>query len=376
MIQRFQSALSSVAAVSIACGIAAAAEPTLREVFKNDFSIGVALNTSMVNGQNQAAGELAGEQFSSLTAENDMKWQSLHPEPKEYRFDAADEYIRFARKHRMEVIGHTLVWHSQTPRWVFAGEDGGDATREELLARMKEHIFKVAGRYKGKVKGWDVVNEALSDGGDDILRDSPWRRIIGDDFIDHAFRFAREADPKAELYYNDYGLENERKRENCVKLVRGLLRRGVPIDGIGTQSHFHLNHPSVDEIEKTIKAFAGLRLKVMITELDVDVLPNRGAFGNADISRREEGDSATNPYTEGLPEEMQEKLAERYREIFEVYLKHRRSIDRITFWGLNDGQSWLNGFPIRGRTNHPLLFDRNRDPKPAFQAVVELGKGH
>ena len=360
--------------LALAAGSFAAAEPALRDVYKNDFLVGVALNTGQVTGRNASAGELAGTQFSSLTAENDMKWQLIHPEPERYTFDGADAYFGFAKKHKMEVIGHTLVWHSQTPRWVFEGADGKPATKEELLKRMRDHIHTVAGRYKGKVKGWDVVNEALSDGGPDILRDSPWRRIIGDDFLDHAFRFAREADPKAELYYNDYSLENPRKRENCVKLVKGMLARGVPIDGIGTQSHFHLDQPSLEDIEKTIKDFSALGLKVMVTELDVDVLPGRGAPGNADINRREQGDSTTNPYAGGLPDEMQEKLAKRYADIFDLYLKHRKSITRVTFWGLNDDQSWLNGFPIRGRTNHPLLFDRELKPKPAFDALIKKGR--
>ncbi len=348
----------------------AAAEPTLREVFKDDFTVGVALNSRQVSGRNEKAAELAGKQFNSITAENDMKWQLVHPEPDRYRFEAADAYFEFAKKHDMEVIGHTLVWHSQTPRWVFQGADGGDPTREELLERMKEHIFKVAGRYKGRVKGWDVVNEALSDGGEDILRDSPWRRIIGDDFIDHAFRFAREADPQAELYYNDYNLEIPRKRDNCVKLVKGMLERGVPIDGIGTQSHFQLGFPPLGDIEKTIVEFSKLGMKVMVTELDVDVLP-RNRPGVADIGSREQG---ANPYTDGLPDEMQKKLAERYADIFEIYLKHRKHVTRVTFWGLDDRQSWLNGFPVRGRTNHPLLFDRQLNPKPAFTAVVKLGE--
>ena len=366
-------ALPFLAAILLGNALSAE-EPTLRQVYEKDFLVGVALNGGQVTGRNQNAAALAGAQFSCLTAENDMKWQLIHPEPDRYNFGSADAYFEFAKKHKMQVIGHTLVWHSQTPAWVFQGSDGKPATREELLKRMRDHIHTVAGHYKGKVKGWDVVNEALSDGGPEILRDSPWRRIIGEDFLDHAFRFAREADPKAELYYNDYGLENERKRANCVKMVKGMLERKVPIDGIGTQSHFHLNQPSAAEIEKTIKDFADLGLKVMITELDVDVLPGRGAPGNADVNRREQGDDTTNPYAAGLPDEMQQKLAKRYEEIFDIYLKHRKSITRVTFWGLDDGQTWLNGFPIRGRTNHPLLFNRELKPKPAFEALIKKGQ--
>lgn len=348
--------------------------PELRKAYEKYFLVGVALNSRMVSDPGSKAGELAGKQFSCLTAENDMKWQSIHPEPERFQFQSADAYFDYAKKNKMAVVGHTLVWHSQTPGWVFEGEGGKPATREQLLKRMHDHIHGVVGRYKGKAKGWDVVNEALSDGGPDILRDSPWRRIIGDDFLDYAFRYANEADPKAELYYNDYGLENERKRANAVKLLKGMLERKVPITGVGTQSHFQLNHPSTDEIEKTIKDFSALGLKVMITELDVDVLPARGAAGNADINRREQGDSTTNPYTAGLPDDMQEKLAKRYADIFGVYLRNRKSINRVTFWGLDDGQSWLNGFPIRGRTNHALLFDRDLKPKPAFFAVLKEAK--
>jgi endo-1,4-beta-xylanase len=347
--------------------------PTLGSVYAKDFLIGVALNTSMVNGKNPRAAEIVARQFTSLTAENDMKWQSVHPAPDRYDFAAADAYVEFGQKHKMAVIGHTLVWHSQTPEWVFQGEGGQPASREVLQMRMREHIHSVAGRYRGRIKGWDVVNEAVADGGPDVLRDSPWRRIIGEDFLDHAFRYAREADPKAELYYNDYGLENEQKRARALTLLSGMIKRGVPIDGVGLQGHYHLNHPSAAVIEQTIKDFAALGLKVMITELDVDVLPSRGNTDIADISRREKADPALDPYSAGLPEDVQEKLARRYAELFDVFLRQRKHIGRVTFWGLDDGQSWLNHFPVRGRTNHPLLLNRELLPKPAFFAVLRKG---
>jgi endo-1,4-beta-xylanase len=362
---------------TVACAASSIAEETtLREAYEKDFLIGVALNTRMVTGQDAKAGELAGKQFSSLTPENDLKWQFIHPEPGRYEFKAADAYFAFASKHKMAVIGHPLIWHSQVPKWVFEGEDGKPATRQQLLGRMRDHIHAVAGRYKGRVKGWDVVNEALSDGGPDILRDSPWQRIIGDDFLDHAFRFAKEADPMAELYYNDYGLEDARKRANCVKLIKGMLERNVPIDGVGTQSHFHLDGPSIQEVEKTIEDLSALGLKVMVTELDVDVLPRAGPLGNADVSRREQAAASADPYRAGLPQDVQEKLANRYSDLFDVYLRHRKSIGRVTFWGLDDGHSWLNFFPIRGRSNHPLLFDRELKSKPAFEALIQkAGEG-
>jgi len=349
---------------------------TLRGTYEGIFDVGVALSTPMVSGGNAAAADLVARQFSSLTPENDMKWQSLHPRPDQFEFKAADLYIDFAAKHGMHVVGHTLVWHSQTPGWVFQGKDGNPPTREQLLATMREHIHTVVGRYKGRVKGWDVVNEALSDGGPDILRDSPWRRIIGDDFIDYAFRYAREADPGAELHYNDYGLENDRKRANCVALLKGLRARGVPIDAVGTQSHFHIDHPSPAKVEQTIAELAATGLKVMVTELDVDVLPIRGATQNADIARREQGDAASNPYPDKLPDDIQQKLARRYGELFRIYSRHRKEVTRVTLWGLDDGHTWLNNFPIRGRTNYPLLFDRSLKPKPALEAVLSEGSRH
>ena len=349
---------------------------TLRAAYADAFLVGAAMNTGMVTGGNPRAAEIVARQFSSLTAENDMKWSVINPDPGRYDFRPADAYIDFAQKHDMAVVGHTLVWHSQTPRWVFQGDDGEPASRELLLRRMREHIHTVAGRYRGRVKGWDVVNEAVSDGGPDapVLRNSPWRRIIGDDFLDHAFRFAREADPEAELYYNDYGLFHREKRARTITMLRGLIERGVPVDGVGMQGHYQIEDPSVAEVEQAILDFAALGLKVMVTELDVDVLPSRGNAGVADIARREEYEAALNPYVDGLPEAEQARLAQRYADLFEVFLKHRQHITRVTLWGLDDGQSWLNNFPVRGRTNHPLLFDRLLNPKPAFQAVLDAAR--
>ena len=360
------------ALVLLVCSCAAA-EPVLRDAFDDDFLIGVALNSSQVDGRNPAASKLAARQFSAVTAENDFKWQGIHPAPGRYRFDAADAYLAFAEKHRMKVIGHTLVWHSQTPDWVFRSEGGGDATRDELLARMKEHIETVVGRYKGRVHGWDVVNEAVSDGPGG-LRDSPWKRIIGEDFIEHAFRFAKAADPDAELYYNDYGMVDRGKRARAIAMLKRLIERGVSIDAVGMQGHYSLAHPPSAEVDAAIRDFAELGLKVMITELDVSVLPSRGNPGVADVSRREAAAPELNPYVDGLPAEVQQQLADRYASLFEVFLRNRKHLTRVTFWGLDDGSSWLNNFPIRRRTNHPLLFDRKLAPKPAFNAVLKVAR--
>jgi endo-1,4-beta-xylanase len=355
-------------------GHAAQPPATLRAAYANAFLIGAALDTAKVTGGNPRAGEIVARQFSCLTAENDMKWSVIHPEPDRYNFRSADAYVAFGARHTQAVIGHTLVWHNQTPPWVFLDDNGKPASRELLLRRLRDHIHTVVGRYKGRVKGWDVVNEAVRDGGPEVLRDSPWHRIIGDDFLDHAFRFAREADPRAELYYNDYGLFNREKRTRTLRMLRGLIARGVPIDGVGMQGHYQIDYPPVADIEQAILDFAALKLKVMVTELDVDMLPSRGQIGVADIARREDYEAALNPWVSGLPAVEQTRLAQRYSDLFALFLKHRKHITRVTFWGLDDGQSWLNNFPVPGRTNHPLLFDRQLKPKPAFQAVLEAAR--
>jgi endo-1,4-beta-xylanase len=362
--------VASAFCLRLASAPADAATPALREVYARDFLIGAAVPASVVSKPDSPAAALLARQFSSLTPENDLKWDHVQPRPGEFTFRAADALVAFGEKHKLAVIGHTLVWHSQTPAWVFTGPDGQPASADELRARMRTHIETVAGRYCGRIRGWDVVNEAVADGGPEVLRDSPWRRILGEDFVELAFRIARETDPKAELYYNDYNLEQPAKRKRALALLRRLKERGAPIDGVGLQGHYNLQWPPAAEVDATIREFSALGLKVMITELDVNVLPSRGPQGVADVALREDGAPELDPYRDGLPAQMQQRLAARYAELFGVFLRHREQIDRVTFWGLHDGASWLNDWPVRGRRNHPLLFDRDLKPKPAFQAVV------
>lgn len=347
----------------------ATAQPTLKDAFKDKFLVGAALNESQFTEQNAAQAALVKKQFNTITAENVMKWEKIHPEPDKFDFGPADRFVEFGTKNGMVVIGHTLVWHSQTPAWVFADGKGGSTDRATLLARMSNHIHTVVSRYKGRVKGWDVVNEALNEDGS--LRPSPWLKIIGEDYLVKAFEFAHAADPAAELYYNDFSLENEPKRDGAVRLVKKLQAAGVKVHGIGTQTHAKMDWPSPQLIDDTLTAFGKLGVKVMITELDIDVLPARSRDRSADVSRRDTADPALNPYPNGLPEAMQQALAKRYGEIFAVYAKHTDKISRVTFWGVTDGDSWLNNWPIRGRTSYPLLFDRNGQPKPAFDAVIQ-----
>jgi endo-1,4-beta-xylanase len=347
-------------------------EGTLKGAYRDAFVIGAALNPRQFTGQDAQGAALVAEQFSSISPENVLKWQSVHPEPGTYNFGPADEYVAFGEAHDMTIIGHTLVWHSQTPRWVFQNEDGSPVSRDTLIARMRDHIHTVVGRYRGRIAGWDVVNEALNEDG--TLRDSPWKRIIGDDYLEMAYRFAREADPDAGLYYNDYSLPNPAKRDGAVRLVRSLQEQGAPITGIGLQGHYHLTSPTVEEIDDAIQAFLPLGIDIMFTDLDIDVLPSRQRGQSADISNRAEMEEGLNPYVDGLPDAVQTELANRYADLFSLFYNYRDNIIRVTFWGVTDGDSWKNGFPIRGRTNYPLLFDRSYAPKPAFDAVIAVPK--
>jgi endo-1,4-beta-xylanase len=344
--------------------------PSLKEVFKNDFLIGAALNRRQFLEEDAGSVSIIKQQFNSITPENQLKWEYVHPRSDTYDFSGSDRYVAFGEKYQMFIVGHTLVWHNQTPQWVFTHGNGHLVDRETLLRRMREHISTVVGRYKGRVKGWDVVNEAVNDDG--TMRQSQWMKIIGDDYIAKAFEFAHEADPQAELYYNDYDLEDEPKRNGAIKLVKKLKAQGIRIAGIGLQCHNKMDKPTLKDEEATIAAFAKLGLKVNITELDIDVLPSAAAHHGADITKNIELQTKLNPYAAGLPDPTLQAQAQRYADLFAVFLKYRNVIDRVTFWGVTDASSWLNDWPVRGRTNYPLLFDRQGNPKPAFAAVIEV----
>jgi endo-1,4-beta-xylanase len=355
---------TSLAALAVALGLAPhlAARQTaaLKDLMPKGMVVGVALNQRQSDGADTAAVEIITKQFNQISPENLLKFQSIHPAEDRYQFEAQDRYVQFGADRKMQVIGHTLVWHSQTPAWVFQGKDGAAVDRDTLLARMRDHIRTVVGRYKGRIHGWDVVNEAIDEDGS--LRKTPWLNAIGEDYIAKAFEFAREADPGAELYYNDFNLEKPAKRAGVIRLVESLKSRGVRVDGIGNQAHWRLDTPSIAEIEASLVDLHGTGLKVMYTEVDINLLPQ--AARGADPSE-------ANPYANGLPDEKQQALARRYADIFGVFVKHRDAVSRVTFWGLSDADSWLN----RGRTNHPLLWDRQRQPKPAFDAVVKVLQG-
>jgi endo-1,4-beta-xylanase len=356
---------------ALAVASRAEAPASLKEAYKGQFLVGAAVNAAQFTGQDARGAALVKAQFNSITPENALKWEHIHP--KDYAFDVADQYVAFGEENHMFIVGHCLVWHNQTPDAVFRDAAGNLVARKVLLKRMRDHIHTVVGRYKGRINSWDVVNEALADDG--TLRQTLWLKIIGEDYIEKAFRYAHEADPHAELTYNDYSLENEAKRNGAVALIQKLKAKGVPITSVGLQGHDSLTWPSLDQQDATISAFAKLGVKVVISELDIDVLPSATRQGTADITASVKPDAALNPYVAGLPDAIQQALAKRYAELFRVFVQHRDAVTRITFWGVTDGDSWLNNFPARGRTNYPLLFDRQGKSKPAFDAVIQTAAG-
>jgi len=336
---------------------------SLKDVFKNDFLIGAALNTDQIEEKEPNAAALVPLQFNAVTPENIMKAEIIHPGWNNYNFDVADKLVAYGKKYKIKINGHTLIWHSQLPAFMRNMKDA-DSVKKYFI----DHINTVAGRYNGKVFSWDVVNEALNEDG--TMRQSIFLNKLGDNYVTEAFRLAQAASPNTELYYNDYNNEQPAKRAGCISLVKKIQAAGVRIDGVGIQGHWHLGKIPLKDIEESIVEYAALGLKVMITELDIEVLPRK--FQGADVNQQMKNDPTMNPYVNGLPDSIQQQLASDYEALFKLLLKHKDKIARVTFWGVNDGQSWLNGWPIPGRTNYPLLFDREYKPKPAFNKVIEL----
>jgi endo-1,4-beta-xylanase len=403
--QRSNSRVSLVAAILLAviATVRADDKPTLKDAYKNDFYIGVAINRTIatatavradnVNRRREQVDKdiaLVKEQFNQISPENDLKWALIQPREGAdgYNFAPADAYVDFGLSNQMYIVGHTLIWHSQTPNWVFAGTNpppdttnaggtnapggrrfgggfgfnGPRASREELLQRMHDHIAAVVGRYKGKIKVWDVVNEAVADNGTNLLRNSLWLQIIGPDFIAKAFEYAHEADTDAILRYNDYGLENPGKRHKFITLVKSLQAEHVPIMAIGTQTHVNVSSPSFEAEDQSLTELEALGLPIHITELDVNGAQSGQRNAGADVA----SNSATTQG--GLVDDATKRLADQYANLFRAFLKHKSSVKVVTFWGVNDGVSWR----AHGR---PLLFDGNDQPKPAFDAVIEAATG-
>ena len=350
----------------------------LKDVYKNAFLIGTAVSPVITSGRDKASQDIVIKHFNSITVENVMKAALINPAPGVYNYEPADEYVAFGEKNKMFMIGHTLVWHNQCPPWFFTNAAGKPNTKEEQIERLRSHIEAVAGKYAGRVHAWDVVNEVIGEDGN--YRPTTWVNAFGngDTLVKYAFMFAAKYAPNTELYYNDFNEWRPAKRDGIVRMIKMLQKEGMRIDGIGMQCHWGLNYPKTKYIEDAIDAYAACGVKVMITELDVDVLPltKEGQIIGQGMSDKqfqlEEFKTFFDPYQNGLPDSLQTVLAKRYVELFKIFYNRRDKIARVTLWGVHDGMSWKNGYPIPDRTNYPLLWDRQKQPKPALKAVLNV----
>lgn len=367
----FGGSLILAASLSATTGFA---QSTLKEAYAGKFVIGTAMNTPQILEQNAEEVKVIKENFNAIVAENCMKSGPMQPEEGKFNFELADKFVEFGIQNNMHITGHCLVWHSQAPRWFFTDSEGKEVSAEVLKERMKTHIYTVVRRYKGKIKGWDVVNEAIEDDGS--YRKSKFYQILGEDFIKYAFQYAHEADPDCELYYNDYSEAIPAKRDGIAAMVKKLKDQGIRIDAVGMQCHVGLDYPSLEDYEKAIQTYAALGVKVMVTEMDISVLPMPVRNLSSDIATSVAYQEKLNPYTQGLPDSVSMALAERYSDFFKLFLKYDDAFTRVTFWGVNDANSWKNGFPVRGRTDYPLLFGRDNQPKAVVPVLIDLAKNY
>lgn len=341
---------------------------SLKKAIGSRFKIGVGVGHQVL--QNVEDADLIRKHFQILTPENCMKPQGIHPEEDRWNFGPTDRFFEFARKNNLEVVGHCLVWakDDRTDQWMMK-ENGEPVSREKLLSRIETHIETVGKRYGDAVTMWDVVNEAIGDSKEGLLRDSVYSRTTGMDFIVTAFKTARAIDPDALLIYNDYNGHKPDKRKKLIELLTKLKAAGAPVDAYGMQGHFELGDDSLVELRETFDELRKLDIKVVVSELDIDIV-KRGRWW-ADENKHREELKSFDPYKDGMPAEIEQQMADQYVELFKLFDEYSDVIARVSFWNLHDGHSWLNYFPWE-RVNHPLLFDRNRQPKPAFDAVYEL----
>jgi endo-1,4-beta-xylanase len=333
-------------------------EKGLKDYYKNYFPIGVAVKPLSLTG---AESDLIKKQFISLTAEDVMKMGPIHPEENRYFWDNADKIVNFAQANGMKMRGHVLCWHQQTPSWMFKDAQGNLVSKEVLFNRLKDHITAIVTRYKGKIYAWDVVNEAIDEDNSKIYRDTPWYSICGEEFIAKAFQWAHEADPDAQLFYNDYNTENPGKRDRIYSMLKKLIDAGVPVHGIGLQGHWSIYGPSEKELRDAIIKYSSLGIKVQITELDISVY-------QPEANRRDLKPGESTVFTP----DMEQKQIDQYKMIFTIFRDYKDIITGVTFWNISDRYSWLDNFPVRGRKNYPLLFDQNLKPKKAFFEVVNF----
>ena len=334
--------------------------------FKDLFYMGAAINENTILGLDPKSATIVNSEFNTITPENSLKWMFIQPKPNKFNFKAADKYVEMGLKNNMYIVGHALVWHAQLADFMQNIDNSVEARKH-----VDNHINRLVSRYKGKIDAWDVVNEAFEEDGS--LRASVFYKNMGENYIEEVFRITEKADPDADLIYNDYNLYKPEKRAAVLKMVKNFKSNGTKINGVGVQAHWDLKSPSLEEIEQIILDIHAEGVSVSFTELDISVLPNPWEMVGAEVTQnfsKFEGDPKMNPYPNGLPDAVQEKLAKRYQDIFNLFVKHSDKINRVTFWGVMDKHSWLNDWPIKGRTNYPLLFDRDYQPKVAYERLL------
>tara|TARA_B100000767_G_scaffold273540_1_gene303995 strand:- start:1719 stop:2864 length:1146 start_codon:yes stop_codon:yes gene_type:complete len=341
---------------------------SLSQKFQKHFLVGAAINEGQILQKDQPSVSIIKKEFNTISPENVMKWMFVQPKPNEFYFDHTDKYVQFGLDNNMHIVGHALIWHSQIANFMNSIKDS-----TKMVQHVTNHISTLVNRYKGKIDTWDVVNEALNEDG--TLRESIFLKVLGENYLETVYKMAEKYDSNADLAYNDYNLCKPKKREGAVKLIKSLQSSGAKINSLGIQAHWQLTSPTLEEIETSILAFSELGVKVMFTELDISVLPNPWELSGAEVTqnfKKFEGDKKMNPFPENLPDSVKEKLTKRYENIFKLFVKHKDKISRVTFWGVTDKFSWLNDWPIKGRTNYPLLFDRNYKEKKAYQRIMNL----
>ncbi|MFL2623713.1 MAG: endo-1,4-beta-xylanase [Flavobacteriaceae bacterium] len=334
--------------------------------FKDLFYLGAAINENTILGLDPKSATIVNSEFNTITPENSLKWMFIQPKPNKFNFKAADKYVEMGLKNNMYIVGHALVWHAQLADFMQNIDNSAEARKH-----VDNHINRLVSRYKGKIDAWDVVNEAFEEDGS--LRASVFYKNMGENYIEEVFRITEKADPDADLIYNDYNLYKPEKRAAVLKMVKNFKSNGTKINGVGVQAHWDLKSPSLEEIEQIILDIHAEGVSVSFTELDISVLPNPWEMVGAEVTQnfsKFEGDPKMNPYPNGLPDAVQEKLAKRYQDIFNLFVKHSDKINRVTLWGVMDKHSWLNDWPIKGRTNYPLLFDRDYQPKVAYERLL------
>jgi endo-1,4-beta-xylanase len=345
---------------------------TLKGAYSGKFLTGTCINSAVYLHKDKEALRILRREFNSVTPENCMKMSCIHPTVNCFNFEETDRYVKFAQRNRMINVGHTLIFGLMTPKWFFLDEKGDEISKEELIIRMKTHITTVVQRYRKQIKIWEVLNDVLFVDGSYLK--NRYYKILGEDYVKYAFQFAREANPDAILYYTDAYLSKVKKREKAIAMVKKLQSEGIQIDGIGMQGHCHLGIPDIKELEDSIKAFSELGCRVSITEMDFSVLPTYYSPNlDTDMALNPEYIRQLNPFAEKIPPKIADAQYAQYKNMFKIFLQYSDKIDRVTFWGISDKYSSKNDFPIPGRTDYPLLFDRNYRAKPVVKELIELG---